>query len=45
VDLGGTKTAAEYANGSGAVTVGLHMVLDHLCYAVLGSYLPEAARG
>jgi D-sedoheptulose 7-phosphate isomerase len=66
--------AIEYANGRGAVTVGLtgydggelkriahhgvhipiddmqvtedlHMVLDHLAYAVLGRTLPEAARG
>jgi len=66
--------AVEYANGRGAVTVGLtgydggelkriahcgvhvpitdmqitedlHMVLDHLAYAVLGRALPEAARG
>ena len=66
--------AVEYANRSGAVTVGLtgydggelkrlaqhgvhipaadmqiaedlHMVLDHLCYAVLGRFLPEAPRG
>jgi len=66
--------AIEYANGEGAVTVGLtgydggalkriaqhgvhvpiadmqvtedlHMVLDHLAYAVLGRALPEAVRG
>ena len=66
--------AVEFANSSGAVTVGLtgydggelrrivrhgvhipiadmqiaedlHMVLDHLCYAVLGPFLPEASRG
>ena len=27
------------------VTEDLHMVLDHLCYAVLGRFLPEAKRG
>jgi D-sedoheptulose 7-phosphate isomerase len=27
------------------VTEDLHMVLDHLCYAVLGRFLPEAGRG
>jgi D-sedoheptulose 7-phosphate isomerase len=66
--------AVEYANRSGAITVGLtgydggelkriarhgvnipiadmqitedlHMVLDHLAYAVLGRFLPEATRG
>jgi D-sedoheptulose 7-phosphate isomerase len=66
--------AVEYANGAGAITVGLtgydggelkriasrgvhipiadmqvtedlHMVLDHLAYAVLGRFLPEAGRG
>ncbi|MGA2547166.1 MAG: SIS domain-containing protein [Rectinemataceae bacterium] len=66
--------AIEYANRSGAITVGLtgydggelkriarhgvhvpiddmqvtedlHMVLDHLAYAVLGRFLPEASRG
>jgi D-sedoheptulose 7-phosphate isomerase len=66
--------AVEYANRSGAITVGLtgydggelkkiakhgvhipiadmqitedlHLVLDHLCYAVLGRFLPEAKRG
>jgi D-sedoheptulose 7-phosphate isomerase len=66
--------AVEFANLSGAITVGLtgydggelrriarhgvhvpiadmqvtedlHMVLDHLAYAVLGRFLPEAARG
>jgi D-sedoheptulose 7-phosphate isomerase len=66
--------AVEYANGEGAVTVGLtgydggelkriarhgvhvpiadmqvtedlHMVLDHLAYAVLGRVLPETPRG
>jgi D-sedoheptulose 7-phosphate isomerase len=66
--------AIEYANSSGAITVGLtgydggelkriarhgvhipiddmqvtedlHMVLDHLAYAVLGRFLPEASRG
>ena len=66
--------AVEYANRSGAITLGLtgydggelrrmaqhgvhipiadmqvtedlHMVLDHLCYAVLGKILPEAKHG
>lgn len=66
--------AVEYANGAGAVTVGLtgydggelkriarhgvhipvadmqvtedlHLVLDHLAYAVLGRFLPEDGRG